>query len=290
LGKIAAILVIAFWSQLAVAFQASVKIGVLEDVAVPAHSERHVRGIRILFQSDGTDWRALATDCPDNDCSQTQPQKPRLTTWTIGSEGRAVAQVRSRTAIEPEVYFALGLEPLIEEAPGVRPVAVRYGGGQETPLMRPLIASSKSTVNDPDHWRVSLVPAEIAAAVRQAFAATYPKTESCGAADLGLHGTNEVHFAKAYSSSHSWHLVEAESDACVNDDEGQRRLRSQWFVVNGANEAEFVGERLRLIGAGDYDNDGMSEILFSSQRNQRKGYELFYDDFRCHVTLEFSKN
>jgi hypothetical protein len=42
-----------------------------------------------------------------------------------------------------------------------------------------------------------------------------------------------------------------------------------------------------LVDAGDYGNDGNSELLFSINDENRGGYELFYDDFRQHVTFEF---
>jgi hypothetical protein len=43
-----------------------------------------------------------------------------------------------------------------------------------------------------------------------------------------------------------------------------------------------------LVDAGDYDNDGKSELVFSIDRDNRGGYELFYDTLRRHVTFEFN--
>jgi hypothetical protein len=43
-----------------------------------------------------------------------------------------------------------------------------------------------------------------------------------------------------------------------------------------------------LVDAGDYGNDGRSELLFSIDRYNRGGYELFYDDFRKRAVFEFS--
>ena len=42
-----------------------------------------------------------------------------------------------------------------------------------------------------------------------------------------------------------------------------------------------------LVDAGDYDNDGKSEVLFSIAGYDRGGYELFYDDFQKHASFEF---
>lgn len=45
---------------------------------------------------------------------------------------------------------------------------------------------------------------------------------------------------------------------------------------------------MSLVDAGDYDNDGKSQLAFSTDRYDRGGYELFYDDFRKYAVLEFS--
>jgi hypothetical protein len=42
-----------------------------------------------------------------------------------------------------------------------------------------------------------------------------------------------------------------------------------------------------LVDAGDYDNDGKSELVFSIDRYNRGGYELFYDDFKKRTIFEF---
>jgi hypothetical protein len=42
-----------------------------------------------------------------------------------------------------------------------------------------------------------------------------------------------------------------------------------------------------LVDAGDYDNNGRDELVFSIDRYNRGGYELFYDDFKKHATFEY---
>jgi hypothetical protein len=52
--------------------------------------------------------------------------------------------------------------------------------------------------------------------------------------------------------------------------------------------ARFLGAGMWLVDAGDYDNDGKSEVLFSIDQYNRGGYILFYDDFKKQAVFEFS--
>ena len=49
----------------------------------------------------------------------------------------------------------------------------------------------------------------------------------------------------------------------------------------------FLGSRMWLVDAGDYDNDGKSELVFSIDDYNRGGYRLFYDDFSRSAKFEF---
>jgi hypothetical protein len=43
-----------------------------------------------------------------------------------------------------------------------------------------------------------------------------------------------------------------------------------------------------LVDAGDYDNDGRSELVFSIDDYDLGGYRLFYDHFKKESVFEFS--
>ena len=62
---------------------------------------------------------------------------------------------------------------------------------------------------------------------------------------------------------------------------------AQWFVIDPGKEIKFLGKGMRLVDAGDYDNDGKSEVVFSIEGYDRGGYRIFYDDFKRNATFEF---
>ena len=49
-----------------------------------------------------------------------------------------------------------------------------------------------------------------------------------------------------------------------------------------------LGQGMWLVDAGDYDNDGKSELVFAIDRYNQGGYELFADDFKSHAASHFS--
>jgi hypothetical protein len=53
-------------------------------------------------------------------------------------------------------------------------------------------------------------------------------------------------------------------------------------------QTTFLGNGMQLVDAGDYDNDGKSELVFAIDRANEGGYELYYDDFKRHAVFQFS--
>jgi hypothetical protein len=107
-GRTIFIIILLLGSSLPGPAQTPVMLGVLEQVST-SRSQAPAQAVRVLFQSDGEDWRALATDCPDYDCSRPlTARSDREATWTISSEGRSLGQVKSRIPAEFDMHAALG--------------------------------------------------------------------------------------------------------------------------------------------------------------------------------------
>ncbi len=60
-----------------------------------------------------------------------------------------------------------------------------------------------------------------------------------------------------------------------------------WFVVDPQKSVQFLDTGIWLVDAGDYDNDSKSELVFSIDRDNAGGYELFYNDFKKRAISEF---
>lgn len=55
------------------------------------------------------------------------------------------------------------------------------------------------------------------------------------------------------------------------------QVLNHWFVVGPS--PKYLGEEMDLVDAGDYDGDGLSELLFWTSGDDVDAYVLMYDDF-----------
>jgi hypothetical protein len=99
-----------------------------------------------------------------------------------------------------------------------------------------------------------------------------------------------VQSVRGYASKKGWTVVQLHLGAAIdcNDLEASLDVDDPWFVVNPEKSVKYLDSGLWLVDAGDYDNDGRSELLFSISRDDRGGYELFYDDFMKRTVFEYS--
>jgi hypothetical protein len=72
------------------------------------------------------------------------------------------------------------------------------------------------------------------------------------------------------------------------DVEAGEDIEDPWFVVDSKISVRYLDSGMWLVDAGDYDNGGKSELVFSIHGENRGGYELFYDDFKKHAKFEFT--
>jgi len=60
------------------------------------------------------------------------------------------------------------------------------------------------------------------------------------------------------------------------------------FVVTPEHQVRFLGSGMWFVDAGNYGEDGKTEVVFSIGGYNRDGYKLFYDDFKQSAVFEFN--
>lgn len=268
-------------------------LGVLEDVP-SATGGSSFRSVRVVFRKDGTDWRALP-DCPDSDCMRRE--YPHQVAWTIAFDGRELGHVTGRTREDFSYLYQVGLQEIVSTGP-IPTVGKRsrdYAGWMGDALFRPLVANSQPYVGDPESWKPSQPSAEHVRLLRQEFHRKFPKLCRVSKQDetklepLPSRDEN-IRVVKAYASNRGWAVARLHLAGAISceDLEAGFEMGDPWFTINPEHSVQYLGQDIWLLDAGDYDNDGRSEVVFVIEGYNRGGYELFYDDFRKHAIFEYS--
>lgn len=293
------LILLAFVATLPKAAPQNPILGVLEDVPGVYVGEPNVRRVRIVFQKSGRDWSAFRSDCRDEACLKAIASEfPHVVTWNVGFDGRALGQVTGRTPGEFKLYADVGQQEITSGGPiptiGKRSPEFDY---TEAPVYRPLIANSQPYVRDPEAWKPSKPSPELIRLFRQQFRRTFPKlcrsSEDDTKSEPFSYRDENVEIVRTYASSKGWTIARLrliDATDCNDVEEGFAgfQIDDPWFALDPQGGFHYLGSGMWLVDAGDYDNDGRSELVFSIDRENRGGYELFYDDFQKHVAFEFS--
>jgi hypothetical protein len=269
-------------------------VGALEDVPGSYAGEPNSRRVRVLFEKKGTEWQAFPSQCSDEACLKTVPSKyPREVNWTIAFDGRDIGHVTARTPREFDLYSHIGLqEPITAgSVPTIGKRSAEYGSGDAI-VYRPLIAVSEPNFKDPEVWKPSQLTGDAVTLLRRQFRNKFPAVSNCpkradSAAKAWPYRDDEIKIIKAYSSNRHWSVAQVRLGEYRCEGPPDDPFLDCWFAISPTNEIAFLNSGMWLVDAGDYDNDGKSEVVFSISRYNAGGYELFYDDFKKHVTFEY---
>jgi len=290
----AAFLVVILCS-VASAQDSSAILGVLEDN--PGHSagDPHYRSVRVVFYKQREKWEAFPSNCPNQECLKSILAKyPKDMAWTVAFDGKILGSLESRAPKEFDFYSTVGQQTITSNAkvPTVGEPSESFAGFLGVPVYRPLIANSQPFYADPERWKRAESPADILSRVRHRFREKFRKVSNCANPETNVeqpwqYEDGNIKVLSSYSSVKGWWVVQVELDPYRCDGPSDVAFVDQWFVISPNSTVRFLGSAMWLVDAGDYDNDGRSEIVFSINDYNRGGYKLFYDDFSKSATFEF---
>jgi hypothetical protein len=278
----------------------SILLGVLEDVPGKYEGQPNSRHVRVVFKKDGEDWQPFPAKCHDQACLKALPSDfPSQVNWTIAFDGRTLGQAVTHVPKAYDFYMDAGLQDITSEGPipTIGQKSEEYGGFLFAAVLRPLVATSQPYFKDPDAWKPAHLSADVVASLRQQFRNQFSKVTNCANPNENIarpwrYRDQDIETHKAYSSNKNWIIapLSLRGYRCDGPQDGpsQDAFSSQWFVIDPENHIELLGRDMWLVDAGDYDNDGKSELIFAIAGYNKGGYELFYDDFKKRVEFEFS--
>jgi hypothetical protein len=271
-------------------------LGVLEENRGHYAGDSNYRDVRVVFEKNGNGWQPFPSNCPDRNCLKTVTSSyPPEVAWTIAFDGRNLGRVVSRTPNDFRWYSDVGQQEITSANPptiGAR--SVEFGGYTDAVVHRPLLANSEPYFSDPERWNPTALSAELTAALQQAFRMKFPKLCRLSETDHSTmqpfsYRNDEVRTAKAYASRLGWLVARLHLEAVDCEDvEAGFDIDDPWFVIDTQKSIAYLDSGMWLVDAGDYDNDGKSELIFSINRDNEGGYEIWYDNFKRHATFKFN--
>jgi len=266
-------------------------VGVLEQPQ--SCFEKKEISARVLFHKEGNKWNALGVSGSNKPSTHWEINSIR---WTIAFDGKNLGTVQIEdpsinTKFINDWYYRRDKLHVINKAstpPKIDNKSKSFSGWCSTPDFRPLVILSMKNFKDPDMWK----PFEPGDSYKQRL---YPFLRvAIGRLNLvrclqepTYHSVPydfkplEAVLYKCYRSSKGKELISIGLDIQKINCDGP--ITPEWsrkgFLLNKEN-VDFIGREMELIGAGDYDNDGNSELLFWHSGYNQDGYILIYNDFR----------
>jgi hypothetical protein len=252
--------------------------------------------VRVAFVSVRGGWRALPSHVSAfQELKDVITRFPEQVSWTIAHDGREEGEFVATRPPQWKFYADIGL---FGPSPSTHVSLIRQGArdftywGADYPLpFRPLVVVSKPNVLDPDHWR----PAPPPQAVIERVSPTFRKdvvTQGLvcdGKASL-QYSERMIHTGKSFVSASGVRLVELTLDKAAvpqcNQPLGEAFF-PRWYYVDHKT-VRLIGQSLQWIDAGDYDQDGHSEIVLHKTGYNYDGYVLLYDKLERQVTFAWN--
>ncbi|MFZ0731015.1 MAG: hypothetical protein WAM79_01700 [Candidatus Sulfotelmatobacter sp.] len=265
-------------------------VGMLEDINGYWMGKSEYRAVRLVFEKDGTVWKPI----PINDHIQTELESlakiyPSGMRLTIAFDGRSLGTVSTKPLETFGFFGNIETDNIITSkgVPTVGKKSMKYSGFPSKPVYRPLVAVSQPYFSDPDGWKRSSPSAEQVVLAREQFQNKFPRVNNCRNSTENLlrpwhYRDEDIVVNEAYSSKKRSLLIELSLSgyACDGPLEDGGAFDGQWYLIDPSGAVKFIGSGMQLVDAGDYDNDGESEIIFAINAYNAGGYRLFYQNFQ----------
>jgi hypothetical protein len=287
---------------------------VFAQTAKPASTERVLIGILDDAREEMVNWKPgvagdriirPAFEKTKKGWHKVEPSSiPAQINWTVAFDGRSLGLIASKAIPngskpkEGSSRYLTAVQAIVTPAtstPSVGAPSEKYSPLATGPTKgrRPLVVVSKPYTSDPDGWkRLSQPPEAIASLLREAFRKDFPHANRCKEEKIVQHNwkfpDSALNFPTTYASNKDTFLVESNLSAgdCGYVDDPNDADSSPWFFVTADGHARRIGSFMSLLDAGDYGNEGGSEVIFIlEQPEDTEGFVLFDADMRKAASL-----
>lgn len=259
-------------------------VGVLEH---PQCKSNVKKSVRALFSKREGQWVALRS------AEATRRIDLSNVTWIATVNGRSIGLLRTTDpGFDNSYAWTYPRDRLLEipngqSVPRVADDTKRFSGWCDAPSDRPLVVVSEPNFRDPDGWRQIQPEPSYRQVLFELFTANAGTAVICQSEeDSGAvfsYGITDLILSEAYQDNLGRKLIALRLKPELNKCDGppEKAWWKHWFLVE--TTTRYVGNELELVATGDYDADGISEVIFWHSGYNEDGYTLYYDGFRKRV-------
>lgn len=246
--------------------------------------------IKVLFYKNKETWNTLQFSSKN--------KYPKKVSWTIAFDGKNLGTILSTNDSKPLEYFLFyardkfHLPVANQSIPKIGKLTFEFSGwlsgypNGET--LRPLVLVSENSYKDPQNWKpfkpnleiiIILLP-KLKESVRLVTVDYYTNAKTPYDARA-----KDIKILKSYKNLSGSKLIQLQVDVPNIDCDGQPEAECLplWFHLSNKGQSKYIGKGKKLIDAGDYDNDGKSEVVFWHSGYNLDGYIMYYDNFNKSV-------
>jgi len=235
--------------------------------------------IRVAFEKKNNEWKSFPTDFqPPNNCL---PYYPKTLDWTICFNGKEIGKIKSILPETIDYYKDIGIHYIknMNDVPRLGKPSEDFSGWIDKPVYRPIVVCTSSSCQDLEKWK-PYVPSKM----------DISKALSVATTELLKDTTVDIYkkykLEKSYKSINDKLICitidnKVETNADTSDFAESKTGNNQyaWFLLSNS-KCRYLKSNMRLIDAGDYDNDGKVEVVFKIEEYDHDGYVLYYDGFQ----------
>lgn len=264
----------------------AVVVGVLE---IPQCNEKGGVRVRALFAKTEKNWISL-----DN----AQVGHAFLTArmeWTITYNGRILGSFKTTDpGFSTEYQWTYPrdrfLDPVSSQSlPAIKNVGNRFYGWCSTPENRPLIVLSRASASDPSRWLTAVLGMKDKERLFGEFQKAAGRALICPKdPEIAVpfnYSLNDIEIVSCFKDKDGRQLVTLRLRPTKESENCDGVLDNAWdqhtFLLS--SKVTYLGVGLELVGAGDFDGDGQSELLFWHTGYDEDGYMLFSSDFKRKI-------
>jgi len=244
--------------------------------------------VRVLFSKKGDKWLAL-----DNAAAAKTFDMSHIT-WTVAFDGRNFGNLKTfDPGFSTPYEWTYSRDRLLEispnqEIPKLQNKDKGFGGWCDAPDYRPLVLVNEPNYKDPSGWKPFHPDGSFINLLFPKFKAVVGVARNCldtyqNKASPFNYVAKDLQIYKGYQNKAGQKLISIRLDLKHYKCDGpiEAAWTPHWFLMS--KEITYVGNDLSVVDAGDYDNDGKSEMMFWYSGYNEDGYTLFYDDFKKRV-------